>query len=259
MQTPIPTGTPPGFTEQISQFLGAASWGGIGVLITLLVGVPALYLGWKAYSRKSLLYEIVSDVSLLSAAKMPTDLGQLVMSLDGTPIKNVRSVVLDFALKGNGDIRVNDYDPQFPLTLDFGTGVKFLKKPVVTAKTEILGKALEPTTQNGKIEFPTTVISRGSWFRLELVIGDYEGALPKPSALIADIGDIRRGESIRQSAFEKMGTIPIFLLPALIIGIISNLLSDTAGEFKDFLLSLAFLWLGLILFPLIRLVKRALD
>ena len=203
LQTPTPTPAPTVLSPQnpLVNLLATPQWNGIAAIVAIIGLLIAGISFWKQSQTKRLSYDIISDTEL-KFFKSSSSLPDIRLTYGDTEITTLRTVTMEFINSGNATIRSEDYDPLSPLTLNINKGALILKCEIISAQTESLRKAIQPTISDCKIVFPPCVMNCKDWFRVEIIFADKyfsTASLPVPTARIAGVDDIKRGQGARKT------------------------------------------------------------
>jgi len=168
-------------------FLIDAGW------MEVLVGAIALFLSIFIYlnrKKKSLSYEIISMYKLVSIDERIR--GQLKVTLNGKPVKDLRLLLVKFTNNGNIPIAADDYER--PLTLNFKSSTNIISADYLMSHPENLVTSLM-VSQN-KLSIAPMLMNEGDYFHIKVLLEKDEGSNKDGDDDKDDDDDIFKDEDI---------------------------------------------------------------
>jgi hypothetical protein len=163
-------------------------WQFVGAVLALVAIVIALVVAFVQQRKKSLAYEILTSIFLLT---VNDDLkGKTKILFEDVPVKNVYLVVLHFLNDGNISITATDFES--PLLIHFSESTKILSAELV----KTIPQNLRPQYEVGqsKIEIHPMLFNGMDAFLLKLLLSEFDGVIHVE-------GRIKGVKEIRQTSF----------------------------------------------------------
>ena len=166
------------------------AWSPLSVILTLMFGGLAIYLGFFRDLKPELRFEIVSNTSVLDVRE---DLGKLEILYDGLDIKksnqSLRVVVVRVINSGETGILMSHYDEREPLGFTFSTG-KLLRVELLEASSRYLMSNLRASLADSLLGvFEPVILESKDYFMFKALILHAQGWTPilSPYGKIAGI------------------------------------------------------------------------
>lgn len=173
----------------------ALPWSFLGVLFTILVGGPPIYLSLREKATK-LTYE-VSDYNVLDVHRPLKDLSVLFRGQDIQEKRlNLRVYSINVRNDGDTDIRQTDFDQTMPWGLSL-TNARIIDQPrLVYSSSDYIKQNIRPrTVSEAEIDFSKIIVERGKGFTIEVQVLHQATDTPE----LVPIGKIAGLDSIRVS------------------------------------------------------------
>jgi hypothetical protein len=183
----------------------ATLWSVVGILVTLIVGIPALYFTIsKPLAHVS--FKVLRESNVLDVHQPVQD---LVISYRGEDIKkknkNLRIMSIRIENDGDVDIRQGDYDQKQPWGIRLHDAEIVERPKVVDASSKYVRDNVDPVADiNNLISFNKIILERGKYFVVEFQVLHDLAKQPQ----IETIGKIAGIESIPIIAANLEATQP---------------------------------------------------
>lgn len=159
-------------------------WQFVGAVLTVLTIVVAVIIYLLQRSKKSLAYDVISNVSLLSANEEIKN--ELQILYKGIQVKNIHLFVFKIINDGNQPIPQSDYEK--PLSMVLYGGAQILSVEVVSENPSNLGA--EASAEANKILIKPILMNSKDYFKIKAII-NAESFSFKPDARIIGVKSVK--------------------------------------------------------------------
>lgn len=169
----------------MDEILRDTSW---QFIITTIIAILAIVAGFVIYllqrSKKSLAYEVISKLPLLSAKEEIKN--ELQILYKGNPVKNVHLFTLKIINDGNQPIASNDFEK--PLYFNLSGDVQILSAEVVSTKPDNLNPSLIYDVNRFGIE--PLLLNSKDFIEIKAIINTEKFSF-KPDARIVGVKEVK--------------------------------------------------------------------
>ncbi len=142
------------------------SWQLVTLIVTILIGVPTLVFTFLTIKRKTISYETITSLKIISIRKEIGVSEKLKISFDGKNIENICFYEIELCNSGNSPILREDFET--PLLIDFTGKGKILSCEIVTTKPSDFHPDI--VVQEMVVYIEPTLINKGERFTLRFLI-----------------------------------------------------------------------------------------
>jgi len=204
------------------EFWRDPAWQSAGVLVSLFVGLLAIFLTWKQFQKKSLSYIEISKVNILDISE---DIKSKVsVTYESKPVKDLYLIIVQFKNSGNVAILPNDY--YRPLNISFGKiseilSVEVLKQSpndlgiiatLVNSKEQLQGDEPKSVTRFNKEEaviVAPVLLNKSDFFELKILVTKFQNI--SIDARIAGVKGIEKKDTATPEWYSKLFAFLIVL------------------------------------------------
>lgn len=164
------------FRDSIWQFVGA-------IIAVIALGISVIFFILQR-NKKSLSYDVLSNISLLYAREEIQD--ELQILYKGISVKNVSLLILKIINDGNQPIKTTDFEK--PLSFTFSQNTQVLSAEVFKVSPENLEVVIE--NQNDRITLNPLLFNNGDFISLKIILNNFERKI-KADTRIIGVKDVK--------------------------------------------------------------------
>jgi hypothetical protein len=187
----------------MTEFLRDPIWQFIGAALGFIAIVISVIIFFMQRRKKSLVYEIATNTSLLTLTDEIR--GKVQILFEGLPVQNVHLVILHILNDGNIAITSSDYE--VPLTFQFGEKTQILSAEIIRTTPDTLKP--EFSLMKNSIEFHPTLLNSGDTILFKVLLAHYEGNVTV-NARIMGVAEVKQ-VSISVDRLNKISALGFLL------------------------------------------------
>lgn len=216
----------------------------MALVVTVLLGVPGLYLAWKQLRRKELSYEVLPSIPVVQVGDagkqtIGEDWDAIEVRYRGQPVNDVQLVRVRIWNSGNVEIRPEDFYSSLRVKFSgnmLQVGVleaspPKLREAILTGGGYGGGSGVGPDGASGEITFNSKfLLNQGHSITMKLLLGDFKGTdTVSVDADIAGVPAIRRVSRGQLTRTRRLQ----FAIYCIIAGLAGYSISTAAGRLSS--------------------------